>query len=352
MTTYKDSGVNISAANELVENHIKPVASLTKFAGVLGNVGGFGSVFDLKSISFMNDPLMVTTTDGVGTKLLLAIESNCYTTIGQDLVAMCVNDLIAVGATPTLFLDYYATGKLEVDIAGEIIRSIGRACIQSGCALVGGETAEMPGMYKPGDIDLAGFSIGFVERENLLPKTLSAGDTIIGLSSNGVHSNGFSLVRKILKLNKLKLTDEAPWSLNKKCMVSESLLKPTEIYVNRVLTLQKTGVLKAIAHITGGGIISNLERVIDDNHRAIIDDIWTIPSIFSWLMIQGEVSEETMLETFNCGIGMILIVNDPDVAMNILTINGDKAKVIGKIVDRKTDDEPKVELNNFVGSFL
>lgn len=351
MTTYKSSGVDILAADELIEENIKPLAQATSNPGVLRGVGGFGSVFDISSLK-MKDPLLVTTTDGVGTKLLIAIEANNFKGIGQDLVAMCVNDLIAMGATPSLFLDYYATAKLDKNIAAEIIRSIANACILSNCGLVGGETAEMPGLYKDGDLDLAGFAIGFVERENLLPKTLNDGDVIIGLPSNGVHSNGFSLVREVIKNQKLDLLHHpAPW--NPDVCVATALLEPTTLYVDDILGLQRLGILKAAAHITGGGLAGNLSRVIDNNHRAIINcnmNQFYQPPIFRWLSIAGNISEKEMMNVFNCGIGMVVVVSDGDTAMNYFnntySRDGGGPTIIGKIGPR--ENKSAVEIN---GSF-
>lgn len=304
---YKEAGVDIDAGNRLVDR-IKPHAKATARAGALGGLGGFGAVFDLKAAGF-EDALLVSTTDGVGTKLKLAQDLNNHRTIGIDLVAMCVNDLIVQGATPLFFLDYYATGKLNVDVAEQVIAGIAEGCKQAGCALVGGETAEMPGMYSGEDYDLAGFSVGAVARSNLLPKPgMQAGDVLIGIGSRGVHSNGYSLVRKIVKDTNTDLNAPPPYPC-KTATMGEALLSPTRIYVKSLLPLTNAERIKGLAHITGGGLTENLPRVLPATLSATIDlNAWKLPAIFGWLQSAGNIPEQEMLMTFNCGIGMIAVV--------------------------------------------
>ena len=290
--TYSDAGVNIDEGNAFVEE-IKPLVKSTTRAGVMGSIGGFGGLFDMAAVG-MRDPILVSATDGVGTKLKIAIELEKYDTIGIDLVAMCVNDLIVQGATPLFFLDYFATAKLEKSVAVDVVKGIAEGCSQAGCALVGGETAEMPDMYALGDFDVAGFAVGAVERERVLPKTdaIKEGDKIIGLASSGLHSNGFSLVRKLIG------------------DFDESLLEPTKIYVKEILPLLAANKIKAMAHITGGGITENLPRVLPENFSAEINlNAWEMPEIFARLQKLGNIEREEMLKTFNCGIGMCLIVD-------------------------------------------
>ena len=310
---YKEAGVDIDAGNALVDR-IKPAARSTTIPGVMGGLGGFGALFDLKAAGF-DDPLLVSATDGVGTKLKLAMDANKHDTIGIDLVAMCVNDLIVQGATPLFFLDYYATGKLSVDTAASVIEGIAEGCRQAGCALVGGETAEMPGMYHGEDYDLAGFSVGAVARTKLLPRTdLAAGDILLGIASSGVHSNGYSLVRKLVAQSGAKLDAKAPFT-TKHATLGEALLEPTRIYVKSLLPLITTGTIKALAHITGGGLTENLPRVLPENLSASIDlTSWKLPPIFDWMKTTGDIEESDLLRTFNCGIGMILVVNASDAA--------------------------------------
>jgi phosphoribosylformylglycinamidine cyclo-ligase len=298
---------------------------------VMGGLGGFGALFDLKDAGF-KDPLLVSTTDGVGTKLKLAQEMNLHSTIGIDLVAMCVNDLIVQGATPLFFLDYFATGALDVDTAGDVVAGIAEGCALAGCALVGGETAEMPGMYAKGDYDLAGFSVGAVERDQLLPHpNVGEGDALIGLASSGVHSNGYSLVRKIVSDAKADLNAKAPFT-SEHPSLGAALLEPTRIYVKSLLPVLAEGKIKAMAHITGGGLSENLPRVLPKNIAAAIDlTAWEMPPVFQWLMQAGDVSEEEMLRTFNCGIGMILVVKKQDVGsiLSALEAAGELAGEIG-----------------------
>ena len=287
--TYKDAGVDIDAGDELVER-IKPFAKATKRLGVTEDLGGFGALFDLTKLKYKN-PVLVSSTDGVGTKLKLAIESGIHATVGIDLVAMCVNDIIVQGAEPLFFLDYFATGKLDVTIAEQIIAGIAGGCTQAGCALIGGETAEMPGMYKDGDYDLAGFSVGIVEKDQILPRDIKDGDILLGLASSGVHSNGYSLVRKIYEANKSEFT-------------IEELLAPTKIYVKPLLKAISQKLVKGIAHITGGGLTENLPRITGGEIKL---GSWDIPEIFRKLQKLGGVETAEMLRTFNYGIGMVVV---------------------------------------------
>ncbi|MBU8543879.1 MULTISPECIES: phosphoribosylformylglycinamidine cyclo-ligase [Roseomonadaceae] len=308
--TYRDAGVDIEAGDALVEA-IKPLARSTDRSGTMGGLGGFGALFDLKAAGF-KDPVLVSSTDGVGTKLKLAIDSGIHGFVGQDLVAMCVNDLVVQGAEPLFFLDYFATGKLEVAQAAAVVGGIAEGCRIAGCALVGGETAEMPGLYKGGDYDLAGFTVGAAERDALLPKPdVGPGDVLLGLASSGVHSNGFSLVRRILEGTNLTMSAPAPFAGGG--TVAEALLVPTRIYVKPVLALHKAGLLKAAAHITGGGLPGNLPRVLPEGVVAALDaGAWTLPPVFGWLARTGNVAAEEMLRVFNCGLGMVLVVAEGD----------------------------------------
>jgi phosphoribosylformylglycinamidine cyclo-ligase len=310
--TYAAAGVDVDAGNALVDR-IKPMAALTKRIGADANLGGFGGLFDLKACGY-KDPVLVAANDGVGTKVKIAIETGLHTTVGIDLVAMCVNDLIVQGAEPLFFLDYFATGALNVDEAAQVISGIAEGCRIAGCALIGGETAEMPGLYASGDYDLAGFSVGAVERDAILPrKDIAAGDALIGLASSGVHSNGYSLVRKIIERAGADWNDDAPFQAGS--TLGEALMEPTRIYVKPVLAALKAGVnIKALAHITGGGITENLPRVLPDTVSASVDlNAIDVPPIFGWLAAQGGVTETEMLRTFNCGLGMILVVAETDV---------------------------------------
>ena len=329
---YKEAGVDIEAGNSLVER-IKPHAKGTNRAGVLGGLGGFGAVFDLKAAGF-EDALLISTTDGVGTKLKLAQDLNDHRTIGIDLVAMCVNDLLVQGATPLYFLDYYATGKLNVETASAVIAGIAEGCKQAGCALVGGETAEMPGMYEGEDYDLAGFSVGAVARHNLLPKqTMKAGDVLLGISSSGIHSNGYSLVRKLVKDAKAKLDDAPPFTTYHPTL-GHALLEPTKIYVKSLLPVLNKGLVKGLAHITGGGLTENLPRVLPANLGAAIDlTSWRLPAVFDWMQTVGDIPCSEMLRTFNCGIGMILVVDANDVfaVREQLEKSGEKVCILGEL---------------------
>lgn len=327
---YKDAGVDIVAGNALIER-IKPIAAKTRTAGVMAGLGGFGSLFELPLDRYKN-PVLVSGTDGVGTKLKLAIDSGIHNTVGIDLVAMCVNDIIVQGAEPLFFLDYFATGKLDVDTAATVIEGIGKGCELAGAALVGGETAEMPNMYADGDYDLAGFCVGIVERSQILDGSLvKAGDKLIGLASSGAHSNGYSLIRKIIERNEASLNDPFDGKT-----LGETLLAPTRIYVKSLLALLKQVNVHALAHITGGGLTENLPRVIPDNLRANIDlSSWQFPAIFDWLQSSGNVSQEDMLVTFNCGVGMVIFVAAEDEAKTLALLNelGENAFTIGEIAD-------------------
>lgn len=330
--TYADAGVDIDAGEMLVE-HIKPLAKSTARPGSEPSLGGFGALFDLKAAGFQ-DPLIVTTTDGVGTKLKIAIETGRHDGVGVDLVAMCVNDLLAQGAEPLLFLDYYATGRLEIDAARRVVAGIAEGCRQAGCALVGGETAEMPGMYTEGDYDLAGFSLGAVERGHALPylDRQAAGDVIIGLASTGPHSNGYSLVRKVVEKSPLAWGDDAPFAKDRS--LAQALMEPTRIYVKPVLPIMKAGLVKGAAHITGGGLIENPPRCIAEGLQARFDwNAWPMPAVFQWLAETGGISDHEMRRTFNCGVGFILIVS-PENAEPVLAalLNaGEVAFVCGQL---------------------
>ena len=330
--TYRDAGVDIDAGNTLVEA-IGPLAAKTKRTGALGSIGGFGGLFDLEPCGF-KDPVLVAATDGVGTKLKLAIETKLHAGIGIDLVAMNVNDLVVQGAEPLFFLDYFASSKLELKVAETVIASIASGCKEAGCALIGGETAEMPGLYAKGDYDLAGFAVGAVERANLLPrKDIAAGDVILALPSSGVHANGFSLVRRVVEQSGLRLKARAPFAKGK--TLGEALLTPTRIYVRQILeTIRGTGAVKALAHITGGGLTDNIPRVLPKTLSAEIDlAAFALPPVFAWLQREARLDQAEMLRTFNCGIGMILVTAPRDVA-RVLRHLGDEALPIGAIVKR------------------
>lgn len=302
--TYGAAGVDIDAGNALVER-IKPAAASTLRPGVMAGLGGFGALFDLKAAGY-EDPVLVSATDGVGTKLRLAIDTGALDTVGIDLVAMCVNDLVCQGAEPLFFLDYFATGRLDVDAAATVIEGIAEGCRKAGAALVGGETAEMPGMYDPEDFDLAGFAVGAMERDAALPRNVAAGDVLLGIASSGVHSNGFSLVRRVAEAARLGWDDPAPFAEGS---LGVGLLVPTRIYVRPALAALATGGLHALAHITGGGLTENLPRVLPKGLGAEIDlDAWELPPVFAWLREAGGVADAEMLKTFNCGIGLVAVV--------------------------------------------
>ncbi len=325
--TYRAAGVDIAAGDDLVER-IKPLARSTSRTGVMGGLGGFGALFDLKAAGYA-DPVLVSSTDGVGTKLRIAIDTGIHDFVGIDLVAMCVNDLVVQGAEPLFFLDYFATGKLDVESAARVVAGIAEGCRQAGCALVGGETAEMPGMYGAGDYDLAGFAVGAAERDRLLPRDVAPGDTILGLASSGVHSNGFSLVRRIVEAGNAGWAAPAPFGGG---TLGDVLLAPTRIYVKALLALHRAGLLKAAAHITGGGLPGNLPRVLPDGTMAVVDaGAWSLPPVFGWLARTGEVAAQEMLRVFNCGIGMAVVTADPDAARAVLAAEGETVFTIGRI---------------------
>ena len=329
--TYADAGVSIDAGNSLVDR-IKPLAKSTARIGSDAGIGGFGALFDLKAAGY-TDPLLVSGTDGVGTKLKIAIDSGIHNTVGIDLVAMCVNDLVVQGAEPLFFLDYFATGRLSVDVAEQVIAGIAEGCRQAGCALIGGETAEMPGMYSDGDYDLAGFAVGAVERADALTgENVAAGDVLIGLASSGVHSNGFSLVRKVLALEGLEFDAPSPWSVNQ--TVGEALLNPTRIYTSAALAAIKVGGVHGICHITGGGFYENLPRIVPKSLAVRINtNSWVRPTVFDWIADAGGVHPGEMYRTFNCGIGMVLSVapEQADAIIQTVQAHGETAFHIGTV---------------------
>ncbi|MFN9847993.1 MAG: phosphoribosylformylglycinamidine cyclo-ligase [Alphaproteobacteria bacterium] len=330
--TYAQAGVSIDAGNELVER-IKPLAKSTRRSGSEPSLGGFGALFDLKAAGY-DDPLLVTTTDGVGTKLKVAIETGIHDTVGIDLVGMCVNDLLAQGAEPLMFLDYYATGKLDVEAATAVVAGIAEGCRQAHCALVGGETAEMPGMYSGGDYDMAGFCVGAVDRDKVLPRLgdQTPGDVLIGLASSGPHSNGYSLIRRIVERSGLAWDAPAPFADGK--TLAQALLEPTRIYIRSVLPQLKAGRVKGLAHITGGGLIENPPRCIADGLVPRFDwNAWALPPVFAWLQQTGGVSEHEMRRTFNCGLGLVLVVAPDDVAEVLMGLigAGEDAFVVGEL---------------------
>ena len=331
--TYKDAGVDIDAGEELVAR-IAPAARATRRSGADADLGGFGGLFDIKAAGF-KDPVLVAATDGVGTKLKIAIDTGLFDGIGQDLVAMCVNDIVVQGAEPLFFLDYYASAKLDVDAAARVIQGIARACKESGCALIGGETAEMPGLYAKGDFDLAGFSVGAVERGHVLPRTadMVPGDVLIGVASSGVHSNGYSLVRKVVEKSGLAWDAEAPFAPGKK--LGEALLTPTRLYVRSALEALRVGGVKGFAHITGGGITENLPRALPEGMNADVDlDSWTPSPVFGWMAKSAGIEAPEMLRTFNCGIGMVAVVSEKCSGHVIEAFQqcGDKAMRLGHLV--------------------
>ena len=329
--TYADAGVSIDAGNALVKT-IGPLTRSTARPGADAELGGFGGFFDLKAAGY-TDPLLVAANDGVGTKLKLAIEAKGHDGVGVDLVAMCANDLIVQGAEPLFFLDYYATGKLDGDVAAEVVASIARGCRQAGCALIGGETAEMPGMYAEGDYDLAGFCVGAVERAKVLTGgTIEPGDVLLGLASSGVHSNGFSLVRRIIAERGWNLAERYPWAEGR--TLGEILLEPTRIYVRSLLPLVQEGRIKGLAHITGGGLLENVPRVLPANRHAVIDFAsWRMPEVFELLREGGAVEPQEMVRTFNCGIGMVVVVGSRQAKdlITALETAGETAFRIGRI---------------------
>jgi len=326
--SYRDAGVDIEAGNNLVDA-IKPIAARTRRPGVLDGLGGFGAMFEIP-LDRYKEPVLVSGTDGVGTKLMLAMEMNKHDTIGIDLVAMCANDLIVQGAEPLFFLDYYATGKLSVENAADVIKGIGTGCELSGCALIGGETAEMPGMYEGEDYDLAGFCVGIVEKSKVITGAkVAAGDAIIGIGSSGPHSNGYSLIRKVIEVSGAKLSDSFGDST-----LGETLLAPTRLYIKSLLALFNEVDVHALAHITGGGLLENLPRVMPAGTMARIDsNAWQRPAIFDWLQEHGNVAHDEMHRTFNCGIGMTVIVAAEDAEKTVAELEkqGEQAWIIGKI---------------------
>ena len=325
---------------------IKPLAKSTARSGAAAGLGGFGALFDLREAGY-TDPILVSTTDGVGTKLKIAIDAGCHDGVGIDLVAMCVNDLVVQGAEPLLFLDYFATGKLDVTAATQIVAGIAEGCRQAGCALVGGETAEMPGMYVKGDYDLAGFSVGAAERGRLIDgSTVKPGDVILGLASSGIHSNGYSLVRKVVERSGLAYSDPAPFAVGR--TLGEALLTPTRIYVKSCLAAIKAGKIKALAHITGGGLIENVPRVLPEGSKAEIDATsWPLPPVFGWLKELANIDSHEMSRVFNCGIGMVAVTSPADAedAMKILSAGGETVFPIGYILARE-GDEPQSRVIN------
>ncbi|APH71810.1 phosphoribosylformylglycinamidine cyclo-ligase [Aquibium oceanicum] len=334
--TYADAGVDIDAGNAMVEK-IKPLVRATRRPGADGEIGGFGGLFDLKAAGF-SDPVLVAANDGVGTKLRVAIEAGIHETVGIDLVAMCVNDLVVQGAEPLFFLDYFATGKLDPDQGAAIVAGIAEGCRMAGCALIGGETAEMPGMYAEGDYDLAGFAVGAAERGLLLPTDdIAEGDVILGLASSGLHSNGFSLVRKIVEKSGLGWDDPAPFAEDRS--LARALLEPTRIYVKPLLhAVRGTHGIKALAHITGGGFPDNIPRVLTDDWSAEIDlEAIDAPPVFGWLQKTGGIADLEMLRTFNCGIGMIAVVAAGQAAQVAAVLNqaGETVSPIGRICPRR-----------------
>lgn len=339
--SYKDAGVDIDAGNRLVDK-IGPIAKATRRAEVLAGLGGFGSLFELPLDKY-RQPVLVSGTDGVGTKLKLAQLMDRHNTIGIDLVAMCVNDIVVQGAEPLFFLDYYATSHLEVDIAEQVIQGIGKGCELAGAALVGGETAEMPGMYQAGDYDLAGFCVGIVEKTNMIDGSkVKPGDQLLALASSGPHSNGYSLVRKILETSKADLQQAFAGST-----LGEALLQPTRIYVKSLLALMEQVQVHALAHITGGGIVENLPRVMPGGTKAVIrQNAWPRPEIFNWLQTQGGVQDSEMWRTFNCGVGMIVCVSAQQTqqALEFLTNHGEQVFNIGQIEAAESGDEPYVQI--------
>ncbi|CRL11151.1 phosphoribosylformylglycinamidine cyclo-ligase [Phaeobacter italicus] len=327
--TYADAGVDIDAGNALVDR-IKPAAKRTNRSGVMSGLGGFGALFDLKDAGY-NDPILVGATDGVGTKLRIAIDTGVVDGVGIDLVAMCVNDLVCQGAEPLFFLDYFATGKLETETAARIIEGIAEGCVRSGCALIGGETAEMPGMYPKGDFDLAGFAVGAMERGTALPADVQEGDVLLGLASDGVHSNGYSLVRKLVEVSGLGWDADCPFGEG---TLGEALLTPTRLYVKQCLAAVRAGGVHALAHITGGGLTENLPRVLPEDLGADIDlNAWELPPVFKWMAETGGIAEAEMLKTFNCGIGMILSVSAEraDELVQVLEAEGETVSRLGTV---------------------
>ncbi|KAG5647546.1 hypothetical protein DXG03_008899 [Asterophora parasitica] len=339
--TYAQAGVSVDAGNDLVEV-IKPYVRSTRRPGADAEIGGFGGVFDLKATGY-RDPVLVSGTDGVGTKLRVAVDVGIHDLVGIDLVAMSVNDLLVQGAEPLYFLDYYGCGKLDVTVASQVVKGIADGCRRAGCALIGGETAEMPGMYSEGDYDLAGFAVGAVERDQILPTPdIAAGDVLLGVASSGVHSNGFSLVRKVVSISGLDYTSPCPW--DNKTTLGRALLEPTQIYISQVLPAAKAGLLKGMSHITGGGFIENIPRVLPKNLGCFVDaSAWTLPPVFKFLMQHGKIEPLEMARTFNNGIGMVVIVSPDKVDAAISALDKGEAEIfrVGEVVAK-----PGVEMRN------
>ncbi|MEQ8666205.1 MAG: phosphoribosylformylglycinamidine cyclo-ligase [Rhodospirillales bacterium] len=349
--TYRDAGVDIDAGNALVDA-IKPNARSTDRAGVMGGLGGFGGYFDPRAAGYQ-DPVLVAATDGVGTKLMLAIESGKHDTVGIDLVAMCANDLVVQGAEPLFFLDYFATGKLEVEAASDVVGGVAEGCRLAGCALIGGETAEMPGMYGAGHYDLAGFCVGAVERgQQLSGEGITAGDAVLALASSGVHSNGYSLVRKVVGLSGLKLTDAAPFSDGPS--LGDALLEPTTIYVRSCLAAIRSGGVRGLAHITGGGLTENIPRVLPEGLGVrIAAGSWPVPGVFGWLSTTGGIAAREMVRTFNCGVGMVVIV-DPMEVDRLASLLGEAGEAVSRIgtVETVAAGEERVRIDGLEGAWL
>jgi len=338
--SYRDAGVDIDAGDRLVEN-IKPYAKRTMRPEVLSGIGGFGGLVEISKK--YREPVLVSGTDGVGTKLKLAFELNRHDTVGIDLVGMSVNDILVQGAEPLFFLDYFACGKLDVEAATEVIKGIALGCEQSGCALIGGETAEMPGMYPVGEYDLAGFAVGVVEKANIITGSdIKPGDVVLGLASNGAHSNGYSLVRKIIERSQPDLNA----SFDGDRTLADCIMAPTRIYVKPILALMQQTTVKGMAHITGGGLLENIPRVLPENVTAVLNGTsWHTPKLFHWLREQGNVAQQEMYRTFNCGIGMVVVVNERNAesALSQLKASGETAWVIGTIQARQ-NDEPQTRV--------
>ncbi len=329
--TYADAGVDIDAGNALVDR-IKPAAQRTNRPGTMAGLGGFGALFDLRAAGY-EDPILVAATDGVGTKLRIAIDTGHLDGVGIDLVAMCVNDLVCQGAEPLFFLDYFATGKLDTDSAARVIEGIATGCARAGTALIGGETAEMPGMYPAGDFDLAGFAVGAMERGALLPQGVRPGDVLLGLGSDGVHSNGYSLVRKLVERSGLTWDADCPWAAES---LGAALLAPTRLYVKPALAAIRAGGVHALAHITGGGLTENLPRVLPEGCGARIDlSAWQLPGVFAWMQDTGGIAQGEMLKTFNCGIGMVLVVapERAEALARLLIDEGETVMALGNVSD-------------------
>lgn len=343
--SYKDAGVDIEAGNKLVDA-IKPLAAATQRSGTMDALGGFGASFDPRAAGF-KDPILVSATDGVGTKLKLAFDTEKYDSIGIDLVAMCVNDLVVQGAEPLFFLDYFATGGLQPEVATKVIEGVSRGCTIAGCALIGGETAEMPGLYAKGEFDLAGFSVGAMERGTGLPdpaNPVAAGDVVLGLASSGVHSNGYSLVRKIIEQSGASL--DAPAPFDHTITLGEALLEPTRIYVEPCLEAIKGGGIHALAHITGGGLLENIPRVLPEGLGVNLDGAsWKASPVFAWLQANGGVSDMEMARTFNCGIGMVAIVQ-ADAASKVVAKLRDAGEQIFQIGEVVSDPDSMVNIEN------